>query len=258
MRRGPERAGAPALVARGLGRAVRRALGLVGTGFLALAPVILTVVVLDWLVRQMVDFIGPQSVIGRAFTAIGSFVAGGSALLGYFIGFALLVAAIGALGAYVQRTAKDAFSRGLDDLLGRVPVLGRIYRPVAGLVRSMGGDTKSEMSAMSAVVVHFGGGIEAVGFLTSTTTYDLGQGPAKMVLLPTAPVPFGGALILVPVEKLRSVPGMDFEETARLYLTMGTVPPERLVAAVHRDLAPAIVSGPGARAAGEAVRTPER
>lgn len=226
-----------------VGALIRRFLGHLGTGFIALAPIILTIVVLDWLLRQMFNFIGPQSLVGQLFTAIGSFVAGGSPFIGYLIGLSLLLAAIALLGAYVKRQAKDAFARGLDDFLGAIPVFGKIYKPLAGLVRSMGGDAKSEMSAMSAVVIQFGGGIEAVGFLTSTTTYDLGQGPSKMVLLPTAPVPFGGALLLIPVEKLRSVPGMDFEETARLYLTMGTLPPARLVSAVQTDLAPAIVGG---------------
>ncbi len=208
---------------------IRRFLGNVGAGFLTLAPILVTLVILDWLLRATIEFIGPQSFIGQAFTAIGSFIAGGRPLLGYFIGVALLIAAISLLGAFVQRQARDAFANGLDNLLGSVPLFGRIYRPMAQLVRSMTGDTHAEMSAMRAVVIHFGGGVESVGFLTSSNIFDVGQGPSMMVLVPTAPVPFGGALMLVPVEKLRTIPGMDFEETAKLFLTMGTVAPPQML-----------------------------
>jgi uncharacterized membrane protein len=211
-------------------RTARRLLGDFSAGFIALAPILITVLILDWLVRTLIGAVGPDSLTGQALIAIGSSLSGGRPLLGYAIGVAALVAGITLLGAFVQRQARDAFASALDSLLGRLPLFGRVYRPMAQLVRTMTGESQAEMSAMRAVVIHFGAGIESIGFLTSSKTFDTGQGPAMMVLVPTAPVPFGGALMLVPVDRLRTIPGVDFEETAKLYVTMGTVAPEQIVA----------------------------
>lgn len=204
------------------------------TGLAFLAPLLLTAIVLAWVFGQLLAFVGPDSLVGRALTATGAlFTARDSnPLIGFAIGAGLLVAAITALGILVQDRAKKVLEDAIDGAIGRIPLLGNIYRPVAQLVRGMSGSKAEEMSSMGVARVVFGGGVETVAFLASTETFDLGGGPAKLVLIPTAPVPFGGALLLVPVEKVQSIPSMKFDDLAKLYLTMGMSPPPQLRAEV--------------------------
>ncbi|MGL6044573.1 MAG: hypothetical protein ACRC1J_11675, partial [Sandaracinobacteroides sp.] len=81
---------------------------------------------------------------------------------------------------------------------------------------------------MAVCRVEFGGGIDTIAFLASPETLDVGGGPCRIVLIPTAPVPIGGALLLVAAHKVHVLPQMKFEDVAKLYLTMGMTPPDIL------------------------------
>lgn len=199
-------------------------------GLAFLAPVLLTAIVLAWVFGQLLGLVGPDSLVGRALTAGGNLLTGREAnpLFSFAVGVALLVAGITALGWWVKGRAEKYLVEAVDGAIGRIPFLGGVYRPVAQIVRGMGGDRSEEMSRMAACRVRFGGGIEAVAFLASPETFDLGGGPAKLVLIPTAPVPVGGALLLVPSAQVELIPAMKVEDLAKLYLTMGVSPPPAL------------------------------
>jgi len=200
------------------------------TGLAFLAPVLLTAIVLTWVFGQLIAFVGPDSVVGQLLTAGGRlFIAEGSnPLLSFAVGVGVLVAIITALGFVVKDKAKQVLEEAVDGAIGRIPLLGNIYRPVAQLVRGMSGNRADEMSSMAVCRVVFGGGIETVAFLASSETFDLGGGPCKLVLIPTAPVPIGGALLMVSVEKVQVIPDMKFDDLAKLYLTMGMTPPPQM------------------------------
>jgi hypothetical protein len=61
---------------------MNRLLRIFVTGLLAALPLLATVLVLAWAVRLLYAWLGPQSVVGRAFTAIGLGVTG-SEIAGY-------------------------------------------------------------------------------------------------------------------------------------------------------------------------------
>ncbi|QMW24064.1 DUF502 domain-containing protein [Sandaracinobacteroides saxicola] len=200
------------------------------TGVLFLSPLILTFLLLGWLGGYVAAAFGPESFMGRAIAGGGRIFTGADAdeALAFWIGVALVLAAITAIGVVVQTKAKDALEGAVDGLLGRIPVLGGLYKPVAQFVRMMGGDGKGELKGMSPVSVRFGDTTEVLALLATPQIYDLGQGPRHLILIPTAPVPVGGALLFVAVDAVRPVPGMKVEDLAKLYVTMGTVMPEGL------------------------------
>jgi len=200
------------------------------TGLAFLAPILLTAIVLTWVFGQFIAFVGPDSIVGQLLTAGGRlFIADGSnPLLSFAVGVGLLVSVITALGFVVRDKAKQVLEEAVDGAIGRIPLLGNIYRPVAQLVRGMSGNRADEMSSMAVCRVVFGGGIETVAFLASSETFDLGGGPCKLVLIPTAPVPIGGALLMVAVDKVHIIPDMKFDDLAKLYLTMGMTPPPQM------------------------------
>lgn len=200
------------------------------TGLVFLAPVLLTIIVITWLLGQLVGIVGPESLFGRLLTEGGALLTGGqtSPLLSFLLGVALLLVAITALGFFVKDRAAKVFEDAIDGAIGRIPMLGGVYRPVAQLVRGMGGQKAEAMATMAVARVQFGGGVETIAFLASPEIFDIGGGPARLVLIPTAPIPVGGALLLVPQDKVQTIPGMKFEDLAKLYLTMGMTPPAQM------------------------------
>mgnify|MGYP002653281418 CR=1 FL=1 len=200
------------------------------TGLAFLAPILLTAIVLSWVFVQLVAFVGPDSVVGQILTAGGRLVVddGGNPLISFALGVALLFTFITALGFLVRDKFREVLEDWVDGWIGRIPLLGNVYRPVAQLVRSVSGHKQAEMSAMAVSRVEFGGGIETIAFLASPETLDVGGGPARLVMIPTAPVPVGGALLLVAAEKVHVLHDMKFDDVAKLYLTMGMTPPPGL------------------------------
>jgi uncharacterized membrane protein len=215
------------------------------TGLAFLAPLLLTAIVLSWLVAQLIGFVGPDSVVGQVLTAGGRIFVddGGNPLLSFFAGVGLVIGAVTLLGLLVRDKAQEVLEDMVDRAVGRIPLLGNVYRPVAQLVRSVSGHSHQEMSAMAVCRVEFGGGIETIAFLASGELLDVGGGPARLVLIPTAPVPIGGALLLVAAEKVHVIHDMKFEDIARLYLTMGMTPPAQMKG-------PPLVVPPGVSASG--------
>lgn len=200
------------------------------TGLAFLAPVLLTAIVLAWLFGQIIGFVGPDSMLGHALTAGGRIFAGNRAhpLLSFAVGVLIVLGFITAIGFVVKDRAKKVLEEWVDGAIGRIPLLGNVYKPVAQLVRSMGGNRAEEMQAMGVCRIEFGGGVETIAFLASAETFDIGGGPARLVLIPTAPVPIGGALLLVAAHKVHVIPDMKFDDLAKLYLTMGMTPPAQL------------------------------
>ncbi|MCS6986068.1 MAG: DUF502 domain-containing protein [Sphingomonadaceae bacterium] len=213
-------------------RFVRRLLGLFATGLVFILPLVLTVVALAWVLGQLGAVFGPDTFLGGLIAALGQLVTVGTAgrTTGFWLGLVVLMGLITALGALVQTGARGFLERTLDGLLGRLPVVGKVYQPFAQLVRTMGGEAKDEMASMSVVAIRFGDGAEALGLLASLDRFDLGNGPSRLVLIPTAPVPIGGALLFVPEANVRLVPGLQFDDLAKFYVTMGTVAPPELLA----------------------------
>lgn len=214
---------------------VRHVLGLFLTGLLFVLPLILTVAALAWLLGQLQALFGPGTVLGSLIVGLGGLVTMGmgSTAMAFWLGLLVIVGAITGLGALIRLGAKNILERWVDGLLSRLPVVGKLYQPLAQLVRTVGGDSKSEMATMTVVAVRFGGQTEVLALLASPDRFDVGNGPSRLILVPTAPVPVGGALLFVAEGDVRVVPGIRFDDLAKFYLTMGTVahPALRAVAA---------------------------
>ena len=200
------------------------------TGLAFIGPLLLTAIVLTWIFVQLLGFVGPDSAIGHLLTAGGRLFVGdrGDRLFSFAVGVALVVSFVTALGLLIEERARKALEKWVDGLIGRIPFLGNVYKPVAQLVRSMGGDRAGQMAAMGVCRIEFGGGVDTIAFLASAEVFDIGGGPARLVLVPTAPIPVGGALLLVAAHKVHVIPDMKFDDLAKLYLTMGMTPPANM------------------------------
>lgn len=201
---------------------LQRILAPFATGLLFLAPVLLTIILLNWLSGYLIAALGPGTPLGRALGAAGMFFTP-SPFAAFWAGLGLAALVVWLIGLAVQTRFRPQLEGGLDGLISRIPGLGALYRPLAQFVRLMGNAPGGEMTGMSVVSVSFGPNVEILSLLTSPRVHDFGQGPRYLILIPTAPVPVGGGLLFVDVADVKSVPTMGVDDLAKLYVTMGTL-----------------------------------
>ena len=206
---------------------LKRVAGPFVTGLVFLAPVLLTIVILQWLSGYVVAALGPGTLIGGAL-ARGGMLLTSTPELAFVTGLGLAALFVWALGLLVQTQARTRLEGGLDSLMGRIPVLGSFYRPLAQMVRMMGGAPGGELQGMAPVSVRFGDATEILARLAAPQIFDMGDGPRHLVLLPTAPVPVGGALVFVAADRVRRISGIGVDDLAKFYISMGTVAPAGL------------------------------
>jgi uncharacterized membrane protein len=203
---------------------IRRILGPFITGMVFLAPVLLTVVLLQWVAGYVTAVLGPGTIVGGVLASSGMLVTK-SPLLAFWAGLGIAALIIWGIGLLVQTRWRSQLEGGLDTLLGRIPLIGGFYRPMAQMIRMIGGSPGGELQGMAPVSVRFGDDTEVLALLATPRIFDMGEGPRHLVLLPTAPVPVGGALVFVAVDHVRTVPGLGVDDLAKFYVSMGTVSP---------------------------------
>lgn len=204
-------------------------LGTFLTGLAVLAPLILTLMILQWIMARLAAAVGPG-------TAFGDLLAqGGSTLVGprhetiaFVLGLASVLVGIWALGLVVRGRARQGFEGWLDGLLSRIPLLRTVYRPVSQVVRLMAGSGGTEIKAMRVVMVRFGGpdGADVLALQASPHIYALaGDDRRVLVYLPTSPIPMTGGLVLVAEANVTPLPSMSVDELLRLYVSLGVLAP---------------------------------
>ncbi len=130
-------------------------------GLLVMLPLVLTLALLAWVVSLLNRFVGPSSLIGRGFAAIGQPLAGDSPLA-YLLGTALLLVAIYLLGLGVQLGLKRPLANLFDLTLRRTPLIGNLYNLADRFVGLLDKKQDADIAAMSPVWCFFGGDQVAV------------------------------------------------------------------------------------------------
>ena len=194
------------------------------TGLLLLAPLIVTIMVLDWLARQIASIFGSETLLGSALTSGGALIFG-DATLGFWLLLAFVVAFVWAIGFVFQERARRSIERRLDALAGRIPVIRNIYRPVAQVLRVIGKKDDNQLANMRPVSVRFGDNVAMLALQVSAQSYRVGGRDMLLILVPTAPVPVGGGLFFMEPDAVQPVGGMGVEELMTFYVSMGTIAP---------------------------------
>ena len=210
-------------------------------GVLALLPIAVTVFVTAWVASLIAGYAGPGSFVGRLITTLGTSLGLNiepSSTAAYLLGLAIILGAIFALGVVVELGLRSFVLNSLDWLMRRIPIISNIYdlskRFVAIVDRGDQGDLKS----MSPVWCFFGGegGAAVLGLMPSPEPVTIGEHRYLGLLVPSAPVPFGGALIYVPVDWVKPAEG-GVERLLNVYVSMGVTPPMSVPARSSRRAA---------------------
>jgi len=195
-------------------------------GLLVLLPLALTLAVLAWVFSLVNRLVGPGSSVGQLFAALG-YPFSRHPGLAYLFGTLVLVGAIYLLGVLVRSGLQGPLRRLTDRTMRRIPIVGGVYnvadRFVGLLDQQHGG---ADIGAMSPVWCFFGGegGAAVLALAPSAQPIEIGGHRYFAVLVPTAPVPFGGALIYVPAEWVRPA-NIGVDKLTGVYVSMGITPP---------------------------------
>ena len=172
--------------------------------------------------------LGPGSAVGRLFAALG-YPFSGHPGLAYLFGALVLIGAIYLLGMLVRSGLQGPLRRLTDRTLRRIPVVGGVYNVADRFVGLLDQKEGADIGAMSPVWCFFGGegGAAVLALAPSARPIDIDGRRYLAVLVPTAPVPFGGALLYVPVAWVRPA-NIGVDKLTGVYVSMGITPPPSL------------------------------
>lgn len=203
-------------------------------GLFVLLPVMITVGILAWAGEKMKWLLGRESAVGKFLQNVFGHIVD-SDTLALVTGYAAILVAIWMIGVLFKALAKQGLDDAFHSVLGRIPVVNMIYRPVAQVVGLLKQDEKNQMASMSVVFCTFGGtpaddnlvpGAQFLGLLASPEKYDLGGAACQLVYVPTSPVPMSGGLIFVPVKNIRPMPEMSVDDLMKIYFSLGVLTPQ--------------------------------
>lgn len=199
-------------------------------GLLAVLPVILTVSVIVWAASLADQFVGPGSTVGRLLVSIGITVVE-TRMVAYVIGIGVVLCAIYVLGLFAETGFQRRLQTFMDSGLRRVPLIGSVYDLAHRFVGMLDRKERADLQSMRPVWCFFGGegGAAVLALLPTPEPVLLGGHQCHVVLVPTAPVPFGGGLFFVPVEWIKPA-SFGVEGLTSIYVSMGISAPQYFTA----------------------------
>ncbi len=195
------------------------------SGLLAALPLALTVFIVGWSLTLINEYLGPGSQFGQFLISLGL---GVSTTASYIIGLVIIFVLIYLLGTLIESRIGVWIAALFDRLVRRTPLISNIYdlsSRVVSVVSSK--DSDSNLANMKPVWCFFGGKPGAAVLALMPTSRPMVHGDTNYigVLIPSAPVPFGGALIYVPEAWVEPAPG-HLDDLISVYVSMGVTPPK--------------------------------
>ncbi len=200
------------------------------SGLVALLPLSLTVAVAVWLASLFNDYVGPGSWFGRQLVSLGMSL-DVSATAPYIVGALVLIVGIYLLGLLLETRIGPWFTDLFEGLIARIPVVSSVYGLTKRFTALLDQKGDTDVANMSAVWCFFGGepGAAVLALLPSNQPVQIGNERYLGVLLPSAPVPVGGALLYVPEAWVKPAEG-GVENLMSVYVSMGVTPPQTIAA----------------------------
>lgn len=215
---------------------LRRISGTFVAGLLAALPLALTLAVLYWLIEYIHRLMGPQSALGNMLRSVGLKFAT-SELVAYLIGVVITLTLIYLLGLLVEAGMKNRMQTLVGNMMDRVPLVRSVYSTLKKLINMFDTREQADLKAMSTVMCYFGGkgGTAVLALMPSPERIHLHGQDYYGVLIPTAPVPFGGAILYVPVDWVETV-DIAFDELLNVYMSMGATSADYLQEKTARQM----------------------
>jgi uncharacterized membrane protein len=195
-------------------------------GVFAILPLVVTVAIVIWVAGFLERFVGPQTTVGSAVRRLG-FSFASEDTLAYIIGWVFVLGLVFLLGVVVEAGAKRIMQRVVDAVINRVPLINGIYNTSKQLVSMLDKQEQADLKGMSVVFCLFGKerGAGFLALLVSPNKYHIDGKDYQIVIVPTAPVPFGGGLLFVPTDAIQHA-DMSVDGLMSIYVSMGVSAPQ--------------------------------
>ncbi len=190
-------------------------------GLIAVLPLFVTLAVIVWVADYVERLFGPRTPFGQALSKVGlQFVS--NEFGAFLIGIILVLGLIFVIGIAVESGARNFLQRITDAILHRIPVVGSIYGTSKQVVALFEKKDTDALKGMQVVMCYFGdqGGAGFLGLLVSPEHYRINDRDYQIVIVPTAPVPIGGALLFVPATVVQKTT-ISVEGLMSIYVSMG-------------------------------------
>jgi uncharacterized membrane protein len=203
-------------------------------GFLVLLPLAVTISVIVWVASLIFAYLGPDSAIGRILLSIG-FNFSDSPIVAYALGAVIVIGLIYLLGVAVESRLESRIRTLIDALMQRIPFVRNLYDVTKRFVAIMDRREQDGLKSMSPVWCFFGGegGAGVLGLLPMPRPIMIGGERYYAVLVPSAPVPVGGALVYVPAAWVKPA-DIGVETLMSIYVSMGVVSPQTVESGPER------------------------
>ena len=197
-------------------------------GVLAVLPLVITVGVVVWAVGFLSEILGPEAFLGRLLQNTGLQLTP-HGTVAYLLGWAIVLGLIFLLGVILESGAKRFIQGMFDNLIKRIPIMGSIYSTARQLVQMMDKKADTELKAMSVVYCIFGKETGAVflALMPTPERFRFGEIDYHAILIPSAPVPFGGSMLFVPCDSVHRA-DMSVDTFMSIYVSMGVTGPQFL------------------------------
>jgi uncharacterized membrane protein len=209
-------------------------------GVFGLLPLALTIAIVAWIVRYLHDLLGPTSAFGKILRSFGMAVTTCD-VTAYLFGLVGAVLIVYGLGVVVQNSIGRRWHSAMDGVLQSIPLLGTVYDASKNLT-SVFDRRKDALQGMTPVLCYFGddGAAATPALMPTSEVIRLGGRDYHVVIIPSAPVPFGGALVCVRSDWIKPA-NCSFDELIGIYMSMGSSAPKCLGRGDHeaRTLEPA-------------------
>ena len=131
------------------------------------------------------------------------------------------------LGLILEHALKGKGESIIDGIFLGIPLVGSLYRTAKKVVGMVEPRKGAELESMTAVLCRFGDGSDSCfpAFMPTSETIVLDETEYQVVMIPTAPVPFGGAILCVRKEWVTKL-DCGVEGLLNMYLSMGTAIPD--------------------------------
>ena len=192
------------------------------TGLIVLLPVLLTIGVVAAIADFLLKLVGPDTFLGALFKKFG--LNFGASETGAYIGGVLTsIAILYFFGVLCQRGLKGRWEVWSDRLFNKIPLIGTLYDALKKFSQLLQPKENADLKSMTPVMVTFGGdgGTSVPAFLPTGETIEINDKDYCTVMIPTAPVPFGGALFCVPSSWVSEL-DVGVEGLFAIYMSMGT------------------------------------
>lgn len=191
-------------------------------GFALLAPLLVTIVALQFVLGWLRGFLGPIIDETRYVAYIGDVE-----IAAELLAIAIVIVAIAVVGYLAQRRLGSWVFGTLDRIVGVIPMVSVIYSSVRQVSNALMRQRSRYESV--ALVEYPRKGLYAMGFVTaespSTVISSVGEDTLN-VYLPNSPNPTSGKLLMVPESQVREL-DMSVSRGIRLLVTTGIAEDQR-------------------------------